>query len=468
MRHAEELLRRAEEQTTFKLRDTRWSSDRYREVLARGAVAGHGSDDALRARTIVPVGLLSELSEFVRTDLGKFVDLTADRIGHAFPIGGEGVYESGTHESSGTVSFEATSPVSTFALALAEVAAILGAEQSARFLKGWLHEEPIRYQLKSIVDIPGLVAEPLSPVGGLRFESLPLSTDRLPDNLPRFQAQTPAKYLGRLLLSVDHSAAPPLFRPGRKRTVRSKRETDPPGSDAETVCQAFALATDTFADVSFTWFDFGPLEAFRFRRGGGGGVWSTSQANYRMSGWPDSTLSTDHSSGVTTLQFNKPAELAVDGALVAVVLKRLADASVRRRPLAVAASRWLSSKNSGRRLEDRFIDLRTALESLYLPEGNRGELSFRAALNCAWHLGTAFDERQALYDAVRAAYNSASKAVHSGHLGPRSREQWTESNRILSDAQDAVRRGVLKMVEHGEPSDWTQVILDAEQDADFA
>lgn len=461
MHRLEELLRRVEDQTTFELGSDHWSSREYREILSGRFLTDRDSQDVRRARTIVPDDLLSEVAELVRTELGEFVHPSTDRIGHAFPIGGEGVHESGTYESDGTVSFEATSQVSTFATSLAEAAALLGTEQSTTLVEGWLQKESIHISQKSILNAPVLIAEPLSLLEGLRIESLPLSTDRLPDNLPRFKDQTPAKYLGRLLLSLEHSATPPLFRPGRERAVRSKRKTEAPGIDADAVCQAFALVTDAFTEVSFSWLDFGVLDAFRFRGGGGGGVWSTSQANFRTYDWPNSSVNNDVLSDVTTLQFDEPAEVAVDNEGFAATLTYLAHRSKKRRPLAIAISRWWSSKDTSRRLEDRFIDLRTALESLYLPKGNNGAITFKVSLNSAWYLGTNLEERKELRKVVRRAYGSASTAVHNGTLDLSSREKWVQENQILLDGQDVVRRGVLRMIKDGKPKDedWIDIVF---------
>lgn len=173
MNRTTELLRRVEEQSTFKLGSDHWSAEQFREVLARRSLPGRDSQDVRSVRTVVPDGLFSELAEHVRTELGKFVDRSTDRVGHGFPIGGEGANEVNTHESDRTFSFEATSPVSTFVKSLAKAAAILGAEQSARLLEAWLQGVPIRFQLKSILNAPGMISEPLSPLDGLRMESLP-------------------------------------------------------------------------------------------------------------------------------------------------------------------------------------------------------------------------------------------------------------------------------------------------------
>ena len=81
--------------------------------------------------------------------------------------------------------------------------------------------------------------------------------------------------------------------------------------------------------------------------------------------------------------------------------------------LRVPIQRWRRSKAASNGV-DLAIDLRIALESLFLDEGNNAELSFRLALRAAWYLGVEGDERAKIFDALREAYSIGSKAVHRG------------------------------------------------------
>ena len=62
----------------------------------------------------------------------------------------------------------------------------------------------------------------------------------------------------------------------------------------------------------------------------------------------------------------------------------------KRRHLDTAVSRWIKSKRSNASLADKFIDLRIALEALYLEDDNKTEKGFRLATRGAWHLGADF------------------------------------------------------------------------------
>ena len=73
-------------------------------------------------------------------------------------------------------------------------------------------------------------------------------------------------------------------------------------------------------------------------------------------------------------------------------------------------------------LEDKYIDLRVALEAIYLKDfmnEHSQEMRFRLALFGAWHLGADFEERRSIRKGLRDAYDTASKAVHEGELPQR-------------------------------------------------
>ena len=124
----------------------------------------------------------------------------------------------------------------------------------------------------------------------------------------------------------------------------------------------------------------------------------------------------------------------------------------------IAIDRWVESKREVG-LSDQFIDLRIALESLYLSESG-SELSFRLATHGAWHLGTKFEERQVHYKTLRDAYSTASTAVHTGSI------EHTERNlQLLADAQGLCRQGILKRLDESKDPDWNALILGKELDA---
>ena len=121
--------------------------------------------------------------------------------------------------------------------------------------------------------------------------------------------------------------------------------------------------------------------------------------------------------------------------------------------LRVPIQRWRRSKAASNGV-DLAIDLRIALESLFLDDGNRAELSFRLALRAAWYLGAEGDERTKIFEAVREAYDIGSKAVHTGE----GYDDVIPVNLVV--AQDICRMSILRRIdERGKPPDWKEVVL---------
>ena len=109
-----------------------------------------------------------------------------------------------------------------------------------------------------------------------------------------------------------------------------------------------------------------------------------------------------------------------------------------------------------RSLPDCFIELRVALEALYLRKGDMGELKFRLATYGAWHLGSNFDERRRYHTTISRMYNLASKAVHTGEI-----ENKPGTLDILTDTQNLCREGILKRLKEKEKPKWEDMILGA-------
>ncbi len=119
----------------------------------------------------------------------------------------------------------------------------------------------------------------------------------------------------------------------------------------------------------------------------------------------------------------------------------------------VPIQRWRRSQ-AARNGVDLAIDLRIALESLFLDENNNAELGFRMALRAAWYLGVEGPERTAAFDALRKAYTVGSKAVHTG------KGYGDMIPAELAAAQDICRVSILRRISAGgNPPNWKTVVL---------
>ena len=125
-----------------------------------------------------------------------------------------------------------------------------------------------------------------------------------------------------------------------------------------------------------------------------------------------------------------------------------------RERLSVAISRWNRIHNIGTTKLDNFIDLRIALETLFMG-GARQELGYRLASHGAWYLGKTGNERRTLFKDLKDFYNVSSAIVHTG-THKKSRKEEVE---MLKRIGDICREGILKRCEEGAEPDWTNIVL---------
>ena len=122
----------------------------------------------------------------------------------------------------------------------------------------------------------------------------------------------------------------------------------------------------------------------------------------------------------------------------------------------VAVTRWKKSMKRRASLTDGFIELRIALESLFLPQTPDQQLKFRLATNGAWLVGDNGADRRKVWHILRDAYDAASKAVHHGKV-----KQNGENKELLANAQMVCRKGILRVLRDRPVTDWDGLILDA-------
>ena len=482
MRELTELLDSVLDQTTF---DSR-SAENMTPAQLRDAFERNGWHDeeiisAREAEPHIPDELLSQLNNYLRPLLKEYITSgnpqvgfgqaqEMDFIGHAFPIDERGYPISCVPPEWREMVYcpdyfdlKYTSRVSTvadFTKGVIKGAAVLGSERVTHLLSDWLEGKPVKYRTSAILNGPPVKA-PLNPFDGVHIEPLPLSTDRLDASLPRRRGTSENvvfDYLGRTLVSIDSEVKPALFHPKTRPSAQNIQVKPIGGVNIATVCQAVSLESDGYVDAGFYWNDYQELDAFSL--GVDETTWSMGNAQVRNWSSPV-TWGTELFTRVTTLEFKRDqpmldlSEIELIRTLSALKILKNSDNT------RIAVSRWVKSKDSGEHLVDRFIDLRVALESLYVQhigdKKYRGELGLRLSLCGAWHLGADFEQRKIIQKNLQKAYNTASEAVHGGNLDR------DKSQAILESAQDLFRRGILKMLREGCPSreQWNDLILGA-------
>ena len=428
----------------------RMSSAEFREVYLRD----RDRSVKLYAKAIIPDTAMTSLVETLRHALGEFIHPDTDRIGHAFPVDGSN-HGRGTFRPDGLRDEESESPLSEFACALVRAAAIMGAKETAGLLVAWKHGQPVKLHMCTLRS--GLpLAAPLTPRRGIRIVPLALSTADLP-RLPTRRDTPPRDLLGLSLLSVQLSASPALFRPDPDTEEGRVRSSSVDGINFDLLCEALSLQANDHVSTGFVWHEYPDAAPFCLTTRE---TWGPV-GNDRLRPRGKKEASHDLWTGVWTITPSDDAQpLSLNEEELSGIVEALRHADEK---LCIAVRRWRRSKRPEFRLEDSYIDLRIALEALYLKDFDderSQEMRFRLPLFGAWHLAENLEDRRSIRKTLRDAYDMASKVVHGGEVvkGSGAGPYW-EARAELDRAQDLCRRGILKLLREGPPRDWTDLVL---------
>lgn len=403
-----------------------------------------------------PQPAMAALADSLRSELERFVDPQYDRIGHAFPTDSL-VPENKTRSTSkrfrpdGLAEEAHTSSVLAFATSLVRAAAIDGIEPVIEQLAGWVRGAAVEVQATIVLNNLYL-SGPATVTDAIELAPLGLTTDSLP-RLPTGFGGSVADYLGLTLLRAKARATPALFRPPDSAGERPVRLSPAHPIDFDLICRALSLSTGRHVTWAHQWNDYPETRAFFL-----GTPSMSNPAGNRLRSIPFKRLGREPESGFAEVEPSDDIEfLALDVDALRPVLEALPGAD---RKLLMALDRWSRCTNPDNQLADRYIDLRIALELLYLQQFRQdstvhSEMRFRLALFGAWHLSDGPKGRARIRKDLLDAYDTASGAVHTGDVPANAK---TES--LLSQAQSLCRRGMLELLREGAP-DWGRLVLGA-------
>ena len=407
-----------------------------------------------RFHSRVPDKAINSISELLREIFSDHVDVDTDTIGHAYPIGSSSQDRGIIQGRNGIVSVDYVSPVQDFAEALIRGSAVLGSEMMIFLLSHWLAEQSVQYQTYAILN-GLLLKEKMNPLPGVYIESLPWSSKELPRGLPGRDGVSEGEYLGHAILRMDTCSRPAFFHPGKVKGNFHVKASLPANIKLSTICQALSISSDSHVDVAFHWKGF-----FDVARIASPDLFDTYGLGLRgLRSYPaGQSKYIDPLTGNITLKLDDKYVSILSEEKVRIRLETIA--SPKARQLRTSISRWHKSKEPSRTFTDQFIDLRIALEGLYLKDflGEYSqEMRFRLPLFGAWHLGANFDERKKIRKTLRKIYDVASGAVHSGEL-----EYSEENASLLARAQQLCLQGIETILDEGFPGDWSELILGSE------
>ena len=379
--------------------------------------------EAISALPKIPNGLLEDLVQELRPLLSQYMDSENKYMGNGM-----------NHILSGRV----VNTIAGFAHDLICGTAILGENRVADLLCGWIAGGPFYYKTKAVltgvkINFPLTLAE-----DGIHVNSLPLSSNKLPAHIPFWSIHSTGygKLMGKTFLSIDCEERPALYKPSDdRRQDHPLRPTWGKGRVSNfhiaAFCQALSLACNHHISQSLVWQDYGELAAFKMNLG-------SAYTEYTLSYF-----------GPETILSMEQLQQACD-----IFLRRKTKAGKNiRQNLDVAIGRWVKSKQTTSDIASRFIDLRIALEALFLGK-SEGEKRFRLAVHGAWYIGNNFNERHQHSKILRKAYDFASQVIHAGKV-----KITKENMDLLAAAQSLCRDGILKRLYEEDEPDWSKIIL---------
>ena len=262
-------------------------------------------------------------------------------------------------------------------------------------------------------------------------------------------------YLGRTVVSVASETKPALFRLGSKYADGSVEVKLSPGIPLDTIWDALALECNTYVQTGLRWNDhrdfFALTGGFKFTGGGFSHMGRPAGSKHTTTLYEGTG-----SRGTSELSLPEEAIRDIPEDALQQTLSSLKRSGGRTR---MAVRRWRRSIQPIGDLPDRFIDLRVALESLFLANNPQQEMGFRLAVNAAWLLGEDSNDRRRIWKTIQNSYDAASKAVHTGNVDPHQ-----ESQTLLAKAQCLCRKGIRRVLGEGRVSDWHGLILGSNDD----
>ena len=163
----------------------------------------------------------------------------------------------------------------------------------------------------------------------------------------------------------------------------------------------------------------------------------------------------EFSTGVTRLtSFDSPASNLCENNLrrawsLRAELQRRTETDQR---FQTAVARWSKAVSPDVSRHDQAIELRVALESLYL-DSSIGESTFRLSTTAARHLATDLNERKEIRKTLVDFYGIASRVIHGDDFSSKANLS------SIDDATELCRDGILKILEEQNQPDWTDVLL---------
>ena len=428
---------------------TVYSPGELRSALARSSNSVSKARKLLSARLEVADHWVNAIADTLRFKLSQYINHDNDRIGHSFRVEVDSprLIKVSTNQ---LPEIQSVSRLFGFAKGVIRAAALLDPDTVNSLLSQWADGRPWRY--KACIVLAGVYVDKRIALNrGVSVDQLAKTSEGLPISMPDMEWQAVGSILGNAMLEVDVSTHPALFDPSNPSVENVPLHGCTVLGDVSlnTFYLALSLVCNRRVGSAWRWNDFGNV--VNFNRGERSNLWGPGMPP-TFSG---SGIHHEHETGITELtSFNPPVPNLDEVGLyrawaLSRELQRRIDADER---FKIAVTRWAQAATPGLLNADRIVDLRIALEALYL-DSSGGELGFRLSVTGARHTGTNLGERKDIYKSLVRFYGLASTVIHGSALTKKA------DVGLVDKAATLCRDGILKIVEERNQPKWNDVLL---------
>ena len=364
-------------------------------------------------RVVKPLKLIRKLElELMRSCL-PFVDAKGGEVELAFPIDDMLLP---THRSV----LPGTS-LHRFSCALVQASALEGVDRAMSLLEHLQRGNSLRVRACTVLDdLP--LADPISHMEGMCMRRLPYSTSDLP-YLPITRDSCPLDCLGRTLLTIET----------RADLTYPKQMVWPDDVEINLVCDALAIHSNRYVGPTVVWYEYPDVASFCLT--------SVDSVSVRRRVPTATWKITIENLGTGDARVVPPDDIVpvcIEPNDLRVEMEALRQGSGK---LRIAVNRWKRSKRTEAEPVDRAIDLRIALEVLYV-KGGRHNKQKHVSQRGGCHIGDGAAGREQIARTLFDAYDAASEAVHKGKVAH-------TNQACIRAARDHCRDGILKSL-HGD------------------
>lgn len=395
---------------------------------------------------------LKDLVEYLADHLQQYLSDSGRMIGYPGVWVGHESVQIGAHEVHALADGYRVSAINHcsslhyFAKTLLHACARVGVKQVVEQFDEWVAGRSRQFKICAVLH--GIhIKNKINLMEGITLYELPTRSRDLPNSIPQARKYMIMNILGKTVIEIQGCATPNFFKPSLtdNDTYAVSSKTALGEISLDLVMMSLSLTANHPVHCTKMWSqqcETVPFEDERMQRMVE--PHSTPRGEIR-------SISYDADKTVTKVDFVRGADLSEDDIRSAWARIPSIVGIMESKPrFGVAVNRWVEAVSHDTQSIYRLIDLRIALEALYI-DSEQGELSHRLALTGAKHLGATLDDRKLIQRTLKDFYQSSSKAIHGG-TATLDKDKVEETTKLCRD-------GIMKIIETGKIPAWNEILL---------